>query len=205
MKANYAIPHIPNRSSEGGMAESDRTKWDQTYKQATEIDLDPPGWLAEIDALLPRQGYALDIAAGAGRLAIWLASLGLYVLAVDISKAGLELARRGALAKGLRIETLSKDLEAGPLPKGPFDVITCFNYRQRDLFPTIRERLKTGGLLLVEVATVANLERHAHPSRKYLAEPGELRQDCGSMEIIYYREGWLEDRSSARVLARKGA
>ena len=45
--------------------------------------------------------------------------------------------------------------------EGPFDVITCFNYRHRDLFPFIRERLKVGGFLLAEVTTVPNLERHA--------------------------------------------
>jgi tellurite methyltransferase len=185
------------------MAESDRTKWDRRFARASEIDLAPPDWLQEVDAALPRQGYALDIAAGAGRLAIWLAGRGLDVLAVDISPAGLELARQAAVAKGLQIETLSADLEAASLPEGPFDVITCFNYRQRDLFPFIRERLKVGGFLLAEVATVANLERHAHPSLKYLAEPGELRQDCAPLEIVYYREGWSDDRASARVLARK--
>ena len=135
------------------MPESDRIKWDdrwdQQFAQAGEIDLAPPNWLQEVDAgvdaRLPQQGYALDIAAGAGRLAIWLAGRGLDVLAVDISPAGLELARRAAVAKGLQIETLSADLETEPLPEGPFDVITCFNYRQRDLFPFIRERLKVGG------------------------------------------------------------
>jgi len=189
------------------MAEYDRIKWDQRFAQAGKIDLAPPNWLqevdAEVDAALPRQGYALDIAAGAGRLAIWLAGRGLDVLALDISPVGLELARQAAVAKGLQIETLSADLEAEPLPEGPFDVVTCFNYRQRDLFPFIRERLKVGGFLLAEVATVPNLERHAHPSLKYLAEPGELRQDCAPLEIVYYREGWSNGRASARVLARK--
>ena len=189
------------------MAESDRIKWDQRFAQAGEIDSAPPNWLkdvdAQVDAALPRQGHALDIAAGAGRLAIWLAGRGLDVLAVDISPVGLELARQAAVAKGLRIETLSADLEAEPLPDGPFDVITCFNYRQRDLFPLIRERLKVGGFLLAEVATVPNLERHAHPSLKYLAEPEELRQDCAPLEIVYYQEGWSGGWASARVLARK--
>ncbi len=185
------------------MAESDRTRWDQRYGQASEVDLDPPGWLKEIDSLLPRQGCAIDIAAGAGRLAIWLADRGLVVLAVDISAAGLELARREAMARGLEIETLAQDLEAESLPDGPFDVVTCFNYRQRDLFPSIREHLKVGGLLLAEIATVPNLERHAHPSLRFLAEPGELREDCAPLEIVYYQEGWLGDRASARVLARK--
>jgi SAM-dependent methyltransferase len=185
------------------MAESDRVRWDQRYRQASEIDLDPPGWLKEIDSVLPRQGYALDIAAGTGRLAIWLAGRGLDVLAVDISQAGLELARQEAVSRGLVIETLSADLEAESLPKGPFDVITCFNYRQRNLFPPIRERLKVGSLLLAEVATVPNLERNTHPSLRYLAELGELRQDCAPLEIVYYQEGWFGGRASARVLARK--
>jgi hypothetical protein len=185
------------------MAESDRIKWDQRYAQTVEIDLAAPGWLQEFDALLPRQGYALDIAAGDGRLALWLAGRGLNVLAVDISTSGLGLARRAAAAQGLRIETIALDLEAEPLPAGPFDLTTCFNYRQRDLFPYIIERLKDGGFLLAEVATVANLDRHAHPSLKYLAEPGELRQDCEPLEIVYYHEAWHDNRASARVVARK--
>ncbi len=67
------------------MAESDRIKWDQRFARASEVELAPPNWLEEVDASLPHQGDALDIAAGAGRLAIWLAGRGLDVLAVDIS------------------------------------------------------------------------------------------------------------------------
>ena len=185
------------------MAESDRIRWDQRYSTSDDIDLTPPNWLKRVEPSLPRKGNALDIAAGTGRLAIWLAGRGLDVRAVDIAEAGLDLARQEAAAKGFHIETLAQDLEAEPLPEGPFDVITCFNYRQRDLFPFIRERLKVGGYFLAEVATVSNLERHAHPSLKYLAEHGELRQDCALMEIIYYRENWSDNRASARVLARK--
>ena len=98
---------------------------------------------------------------------------------------------------------MAVDLEADSLPEGPFDIITCFNYLQRDLFPSIRGRLSAGGLLLAEIAIVTNLEIHAHPSRRYLAELGELRQDCAPWEILYYEEGWFDDRASARVLARK--
>ena len=52
------------------MAESDRIKWDQKFAQAGEIDLTPPNWLqeldAEVDAALPKQGYALDMRQGPG-------------------------------------------------------------------------------------------------------------------------------------------
>jgi SAM-dependent methyltransferase len=185
------------------MAESDRIKWDQRYAQPSQIELAPPDWIEEFDSVLPCQGHALDIAAGAGRLALWLAERGLDVLAVDISPAGLELISQAATERGLKVETLAADLEIEPLPLGPFDVITCFNYRQRDLFPQIRQRLKDGGYLLAEIATVPNLKRHPHPSRQYLAEPQELRRDCAPLEIVYYQEGWFDDRASARVVARK--
>lgn len=72
-------------------------------------------------------------------------------MAVDISLIGLELARQATLSGRLRIVTLRADLEAESLPDGPFDMITCFRYRQRDLFPYIRERLRLGGILIAEV------------------------------------------------------
>ena len=122
-----------------------------------------------------------------------------------LKQAGLDLARQRALAQGSQIETMSVDLEVDSLPEGPFDLITCFNYRQRNLFPSIRERLKIGGSLLAEIAIVTNLERHAHPSLRYLGQLGELRQDCAPLEILYYQEGWFDDRASARVLARRVA
>ncbi len=124
-------------------------------------------------------------------------------MAVDISSIGLELARQATLSGRLRIVTLRADLEAESLPDGPFDMITCFRYRQRDLFPYIRERLRLGGILIAEVATVPTLERHPRPSLKYLAQTGELRRDCAPLEIVYYREDWFDYHALARVVARK--
>ena len=185
------------------MAESDRLKWDQRYSQFTGIGQKPASWLFDVSDAIPYIGRALDIAAGNGRLSLWLAKRGLDVLAVDISSVGLELARQTAEAKGHMIETLSLDLETQSLPEGPFDVITCFHYWQRDIFPIIRDRLRPEGVFVAEVATVPNLERHPHPSLQYLAEPGELKQQCRPLQIAYYQECWINDHAMARVVARK--
>ena len=185
------------------MAESDRLKWDQRYSQVTGIGQEPASWLVDVSDEIPHLGRALDIAAGTGRLSLWLAKRGLDVLAVDISSVGLELAKQTAEAKGHLIEILSLDLEAQSLPDGPFDVITCFHYWQKDIFPMIRERLRPGGVFVAEVATVANLERHPHPSLQYLADPGELKQQCQLLQIAYYQECWFDDHAMARVVARK--
>ena len=185
------------------MAESDRIRWDQRYSEEEEASSIPPPWIEEFDAQIPCHGPALDIAAGSGRLSLWLANRGLRVTAVDISAVGLQLAQRSAELQGLTIETVVADLETEPLPQGSFQIITCFRYWQPDLFPAIKARLNDGGLLVAEVVTKQNLERHDHPSARFLAEPEALRTICHPMEIVYYQEGWVGDWASARIIARK--
>ena len=185
------------------MAESDRIRWDERYSVEEETVSTPPPWIEEFDDQIPRHGPALDIAAGSGRLSLWLASRGLRVTAVDISAVGLKLAQCSAELQGLTIETVVADLETDPLPQGVFEIITCFRYWQPGLFPAIKARLNDGGLLLAEVVTKQNLERHDHPSSRYLAEPEALRKICRPMEVVYYQEGWIGDRASARIVARK--
>lgn len=185
------------------MAEEDRKKWDEKYARGEHVAGQAPGWLRELDPDLPEEGAALDVAAGAGRIAVWMARRGLAVTAVDISPVGLALAREAAREEGVRIGTAVCDLERDPLPQGPFAVIACFHYRQRDLMPSIVERLGDGGVVIAELPTVRNLERHARPSRRWLAEPNELLRDLAGLEVLYYREGWLGGMHRARLAARR--
>jgi len=179
------------------MSSADREKWDKRH-EGSHARGQPPGWIERFSALLPRAGAALDIAAGSGRIACWAAERGLDVLAVDISRVGL------ARIAHPRVRTLERDLELDPrLPEGPFALISLFHYRQASLSAAVREALAPGGLLLAEVATVANLERHAHPSRRWLAEPGELARFAAGLTLVSYEEGWEQDRHTARLLARR--
>jgi SAM-dependent methyltransferase len=175
----------------------DRAKWDERYRQQAERGA-PPAWLADFDSLIPRHGRALDVAAGVGRIACWAANRGLHVTAVDISSVGL-----GRIAHP-EVATVEQDLELDPhLPVGPFQLVTMFHYRQASLGPALQAALDVGGVLLIEIATVQNLERHAHPSARWLAAPGEVRALAGALEVISYDEGWLEDRHTARLVARR--
>lgn len=187
------------------MAEADRERWDRRYAESADAAPSPPEWLAELDDELPRRGRALDVAAGTGRMALWLAARGLEVTAVDISPVGLARCREAAAARGLRVETRQLDLEVEPLPAGPFQAIACVAYLQRDLFPALRERLAPGGVLICELSTERNLERHAHPSARFLVRTNELLALAAPLEIVAYREGWLEDHCRARLVARKPA
>ena len=184
------------------MSEADRVRWDRSYGEGAHSGEDPPAWLDRVARRLPRAGRALDIAAGAGRVACWLAARGLTTLAVDVSSEGLGICAKRAAAAGLVVETRRLDLESEPMPGGPFDVITCFHYLQRELFSEMAGRLAPGGWLICEIKTLENLERHAKPSARFLLEAGELRRLCADLEVVDYEEAWIGDVALAHVAAR---
>jgi SAM-dependent methyltransferase len=136
-------------------------------------------------------------------VACWVARRGLDVLAVDVSPVGLDLARARAEQSGLTIETRALDLHTEPLPADSFALVTCLGYLQRSLFPALRAVLAPQGVLVCGIPTVRNLERHPRPPADFLVEEGELRELVAPLEVLYYREGWIDDRCVARVAARR--
>jgi tellurite methyltransferase len=185
------------------VAAGDRERWDRVFARPDSHFGAPPDWLSEFDAVLPRAGRALDVASGRGRVARFWARRGLETLAVDVSPVGLEQAWEAARGDGLAIRILALDLESDLLPDGPFAVVSCFHYLQRDLFPRLVERLGPGGALVCEIATVRNLERHSSPSARFLLQPGELASLCRPLEIVTHSEEWRGDSFLARVIARR--
>jgi len=182
------------------MPEADRGKWDARYASDAVDEWGPPAWLDAHDALLPRTGLALDVAAGSGRISRWAAARGLSVTAVDISTVGL--AKIGVTVPSAR--RVQRDLELEPvLPRGPYALVACFRYRQPSLWPAMVAVLEPGGVLLAETATVENLERHARPGHRWLAETGELVEAAAGLEILLSEVGWFDDRHLARLIARK--
>ncbi|WP_242344290.1 class I SAM-dependent methyltransferase [Anaeromyxobacter terrae] len=185
------------------MAEGDRERWDARYRDEDAVP-DPSPFLDALDALLPRRGRALDVAGGSGRNALWLARRGLDVTLADVSEVALERAAREARARGLAIETLRIDLEASPLPAGPWDLVLCTYFLHRPLLAAVAAELATGGLLVVAHATRTNLERHPRPGPAHLLDDGELPTLVRGLEIVRYEEGWLESgRHEARLVARR--
>ncbi len=187
------------------MSGADRERWDATYRGGGHRDPPAPEWLAALDGELPRAGRALDVASGTGRLARFWAARGLDCASRRRLHGGPATRLAAATRDGLALETLALDLEREPLPAGPFAAISCFHYLQRDLFPKLTERLAPGGVLACEIATVRNLERNPKPSARFLLQPNELLALCRPLEVVFYEEGWRDDHSLARLLARRGA
>ena len=143
------------------------------------------------------------MAGGTGRHALWLARRGLDVTMADLSGVALELGWREAARAGLPLRTRAIDLEAEPLPPGPWSLILCVDFLWRPLFEAIPAALAPGGLLVVVHPTRSNLRRHTRPGPRHLLEDGELPGLVRGLEVLRYEEGWTEQgRHEARPVAR---
>lgn len=185
------------------MSLDDREKWNARYREQGAPSA-PSSFLTGLDALLPRSGRALDVGGGAGRNALWLARRGLAVTLADVSEVALEQAARAAREGGLPLATVQVDLEAAPMPDGPWDLIVCTYFLHRPLFAAFAEALGPDGWLVFAHATRKNLERRARPGPAYVLEEGELATLVGGLHVLELREGWFEEgRHEARLVARK--
>jgi len=189
------------------MSEQERSKWDARYSvPGYRKGEDPSPWLTAQAPHLPRQGASLDLAAGEGQNAVYLATLGLESHAVDISSMGRRKAAVLAVEWGVTVHYTVADLDADPgiLAPARYDVITCFHFLNRDLIGPIEAALKPGGLVVVEILGERNLERHAHPSARYLLAEGELATWWPGMEDVASEEGWVGEVFVCRGVWRKG-
>lgn len=178
------------------MSEAERDKWDERYRDgAYERRVHPTALLA---SWLPqlRTGTALDVACGAGRNALFLASAGYRVDALDISPVGLDRGRRDAELRGLYVRWLEADLDGDPdrmLPARSYDLIVWVRYVHRTLFPFLAKRLAPGGHLLCEQHLVTTAEVVGPKTAAFRLEPGELRKAAAGLEIQHYYEGPVTD------------
>jgi tellurite methyltransferase len=186
------------------MAETASRRWDTRYRGHDAREREPSPFLESLDGLLPCRGRALDVAGGTGRNALWLARRGLDVTLADISDVALTIARERAAAASLPLRTLAVDLEARPLPPGPWDLIVCAYFLWRPLFVSFPQALAPDGWLVVIHPTRSNLQRHDRPGPHHLLDDGELPGLVPGLVIVRQEEGWTADgHHEARLVARR--
>lgn len=141
----------------------DSSEWDARYAAAPDLV-----WTGEpnrfvVEELADRRpGRALDLAAGEGRNAVWLAGRGWRVTAVDFS--GVAVRRGGGLARdrGVEVDWRVVDVREYQPPAGEFDVvlIAYLHLPQADFVGVLGRAVTAvapGGTLLVVGHDVANL------------------------------------------------
>jgi tellurite methyltransferase len=177
------------------MSLDDQMRWDRQHAETHGTE-QPSTFLRQIletDSWQFPPGRALDIAAGKGRNAIYLAERGFKVVAVDISKVALDMARLHAQQKRVEIDFQQFDLEESAFPEGEYDLILNINYLQRSLIPKIKTALKRGGHVIFETYLI-DQQAFGHPKNpNYLLAHNELLTHFRDFRILYYREGKFSD------------
>jgi 2-polyprenyl-3-methyl-5-hydroxy-6-metoxy-1,4-benzoquinol methylase len=182
---------------------NEQERWNNRYNDADDPDGVPEAF-GRLVGFLPTSGRAIDIAGGRGGVACELAARGLDTTLAEVSDVALDLTAARAARLGVVITPLLADLANQPFPAGPWDVISCLHYLQRDLFPTMVEALAPGGLLLINIATATNLERNDRPTAQFLLADGEIATLVSDLEIIHHTEMWSDSgRHEAELVARK--
>jgi thioredoxin reductase/SAM-dependent methyltransferase len=109
----------------GSRTSSNEADWDHRYSGEQLWSGNPNGTLVnEISDLTP--GRALDVGAGEGGDAVWLAQRGWHVTATDISQRGLDRIATVATERNLAIECRRADANAyQPFGADAFDLVTA--------------------------------------------------------------------------------
>jgi hypothetical protein len=98
---------------------TEQAAWDQRYSGPDLVwGAGPNHFVADEAAALP-PGRAIDLGAGEGRNAIWLAGRGWQVTAVDFSAAGLARAARLAAERGASVDWVQQGRAPLPAPADP--------------------------------------------------------------------------------------
>jgi SAM-dependent methyltransferase len=164
----------------------------------------PSPWVVRWAHLIAPRGSVLDVAAGGGRHARWLAARGHRVTAIDRDADAMAALEDVA-------EAIVADIEsaAWPFAGRRFDAIVVANYLWRPLFPALRDTLAPGGVLLYETFAAGN-EAVGRPRRPdFLLARGELLAAAEGLRIVAYEDGFLADperfvQRIAAVCARGG-
>ena len=134
-------------------------EWDERYAERQQWSAEPNTLIAELLAGLP-PGYAVDLAAGEGRHALWLAARGWRVTAVDFSDVGLTRGRAQPGATG--VTWVNADVTTwSPEPASLDLVLVAYLHLPEpdtaDLLRRAVSWLRPGGRLLVLGHDVENL------------------------------------------------
>ena len=192
---------------------TDRERWNEKYRnrKLSSYKSGASDWLREHEDVLKEleKGAALDIASGFGRNSFYLEELGFQVDAVDVSDLAIDWLNEEAKKDELKLNGYQIDLAEEDFPQSSYQVIICFNFLFRELFPKIKSSLKEGGLLFYETVYTDDHEILGNKMNPdYVLQKNELLHAFRELRIISYREKIVEMKSGrkkalASLLAKK--
>lgn len=131
-------------------------------------------------------GRALEVGAGTGTNAIWLAEHGFDVLGIDVSPLAVDAARAKLAGRTARCRFETRDFLTQPVGEGPFGFVFdrgCFHVfdeaeEQRTFAARVAEALAPGGLWLSLIGSTEGAPREFGPPRR------SARDICAAIEPV---------------------
>jgi len=169
----------------------DRDVWNTRYAERDLIwSAEPNRFLvAEVSDLPP--GRAIDIGAGEGRNALWLAEQGWEVTAVDFSNVAIDKGRRIAEHRGLDLDWVVADLRDYVPPERSFDLVIEFYIQlasplREEIWRRAAAAVAPGGTLLVVGHDLANLEHgYGGPQNPIaLFTPDDVVETIDGLDVV---------------------
>ena len=180
---------------------ADIERWNRKYA-GKEVVTEPAGEpeLVSLSKQTAGEGLALELACGRGANALYLATLGYKVIAMDGAINGLRSCQLGAEKLGLPVYSVVVDLDRLTLPPERFQFISVVRYLNRDLFATIARALAPGGILFYKTFNQEHLTSRPAFNPDFVLAENELSDAFANLEPI--SQG---DRGgSSYLLARRG-
>jgi SAM-dependent methyltransferase len=171
------------------------TFWDDRYRQPEYVyGTEPNEFLVAACQPIP-PGRALSLGEGEGRNAVYLASRGFAVTAVDGSAVGLRKAEELAASRGVKLTTVVADLATYAIAPGSWDLmISIFCHLppaiRQPLYRQVVDGLRPGGVLILEAYTPEQLiyETGGPRDAAMLLDLAKLRAEFAGLEFMHERE-----------------
>jgi SAM-dependent methyltransferase len=191
------------------MVETDKRRlWDRKYNDGLPSLTTPdPYFISAYERIVnqwfPNAGRALDLAAGLGRHALWLAEKEWKVNAVDISGVALGDLRQAASQRKVNINLFAMDVAEYTFEPACFDLIVLFYHLDRRLFPKIVSALNPGGLFICKIAVRWRSENDVAPTDFTPLDRNELLSLVPDLQIVEHHERPVRDRGVVEFAGKK--
>jgi len=170
--------------------------WNERYsKPGYLFGTEPAQFLREHAAYLEPGARALAVADGEGRNSVYMAGMGLDVVAMDASHIAVEKARALALAHKVSVDFNVADIAKWNWGATPFDLVVAIFIQfvgpeQRDLiFEGIKRAVKPGGVVMLHGYTPEQIElgTGGPPKAENMYTVEMLQQAFAGFEILELR------------------
>ena len=185
-----------------------RALWDRKYEEGLPSLTKPDPFFVSayerlVDRSFPNAGMALDLAAGLGRHALWLADRGWQVSAVDVSEVAIGKLSQAAGELNVKIDLFAIDAAEYDFEPAGFDLIVLFYHLDRGLFPKIVSALNPGGLFVCKMAVHWGPEIALASANFRPLDKNELVSLVPALQVIDHHERPVRDRGVVEFVGKK--